>query len=176
MRLWHFQPVKRQKADDKITSANFQKTFNINCIMLRNQRLDGKHCRSTNTVDPYETAHHEPSHLDLQCLQIQLLLFLALKQIFQDIQWLISAFVFCYLSSFFIQTFKSLAMHFLQLFRLICVRIRKTSFLATRLNVELDTDVLYTIVMTFTGYSVLYLCHFLFQRSSYYKLKNLTQK
>ena len=32
-----------------------------------------------NTVDPDETAHYEPSHLDLQCLQIQLLLCLALK-------------------------------------------------------------------------------------------------
>ena len=29
-------------------------------------------------VDPDETAHYEPSHLDLQCLQIQLLLCLAL--------------------------------------------------------------------------------------------------
>ena len=36
--------------------------------MLKNQRLEG------NTVDPDETAHYEPSHLDLQCLQIQLLL------------------------------------------------------------------------------------------------------
>ena len=31
-----------------------------------------------NTVDPDETAHYEPSHLDLQCLQIQLLLCLVL--------------------------------------------------------------------------------------------------
>ena len=31
-----------------------------------------------NTVDPDETAHYEPSHLDLQCLQIQQLLCLAL--------------------------------------------------------------------------------------------------
>ena len=30
------------------------------------------------TVDPDETAHYEPSHLDLQCLQNQLLLCLAL--------------------------------------------------------------------------------------------------
>ena len=29
-------------------------------------------------MDPDETAHYEPSHLDLQCLQIQLLLCLAL--------------------------------------------------------------------------------------------------
>ena len=30
--------------------------------------------KKANTVDPDETAHYEPSHLDLQCLQIQLLL------------------------------------------------------------------------------------------------------
>ena len=35
-------------------------------------------CSRANTVDPDETAHYEPSHLDLQCLQIQLLLCLAL--------------------------------------------------------------------------------------------------
>ena len=29
-------------------------------------------------MDPDETAHYEPSHLDLQCLQIQVLLCLAL--------------------------------------------------------------------------------------------------
>ena len=34
-----------------------------------------------NTVDPDETAHYEPSHLDLQCLQIQLLLCLVLYEI-----------------------------------------------------------------------------------------------
>ena len=34
-----------------------------------------------NTVDPDETAHYEPSHLDLQCLQIQLLLCLALHRL-----------------------------------------------------------------------------------------------
>ena len=52
-------------------SANFRKTFNtcINCIMLKNQRLEA------NTVDPDEMAHYEPSHLDLQCLQIQQLLY-----------------------------------------------------------------------------------------------------
>ena len=45
---------------------------NIDCITLKNQRLDG------NTVDPDEMAHYEPSRLDLQCLRIQLLLCLAL--------------------------------------------------------------------------------------------------
>ena len=34
-----------------------------------------------NTVDSDETAHYEPSHLDLQCLQIQLLLCLALYRL-----------------------------------------------------------------------------------------------
>ena len=34
--------------------------------MLKNQRLEG----NLNTVDPDETALNEPSHLDLQCLQI----------------------------------------------------------------------------------------------------------
>ena len=29
----------------------------------------------TNTVDPDETAHNEPSHLDLQCLLSSLLIF-----------------------------------------------------------------------------------------------------
>ena len=41
--------------------------------MLRNQNLEGK-----NTVNPDETAHYEPSHLDLQCLQIQIMLSLVL--------------------------------------------------------------------------------------------------
>ena len=45
----------------------------INCIMLKIQRL------KANTVDPDEKTHYEPSHLDLQCLQIQLLLCLALE-------------------------------------------------------------------------------------------------
>ena len=34
-----------------------------------------------NTVDPDEMAHYEPSHLDLQCLQNQLLLCLALYRL-----------------------------------------------------------------------------------------------
>ena len=38
--------------------------------MLKNQRAY--------TVDPDKMAHYEPSHLDLQCLQIQLLLCLSL--------------------------------------------------------------------------------------------------
>ena len=54
-------------------SAKFLKIFNINCIMLKNQALECNHC-----IDPDEMAHYEPSHLDLQCLQIQLLLSLAL--------------------------------------------------------------------------------------------------
>ena len=35
-------------------SAKFRKQCNINCIMLKNQRLEGKHC----SVDPDETAHN----------------------------------------------------------------------------------------------------------------------
>ena len=35
-----------KKADNKIMSANFRKTFNLNCIMLKNQRQEGKHCRA----------------------------------------------------------------------------------------------------------------------------------
>ena len=34
-----------RKAPKKQT-AKFRKTFNINCIMLKNQRLEGKNCRS----------------------------------------------------------------------------------------------------------------------------------
>ena len=36
----------QKKAEDKMTSAKFRKTFNRNCIMLKNQRLECKHCRS----------------------------------------------------------------------------------------------------------------------------------
>ena len=35
----------------------------------------------TNTVDPDEKAHYEPSHLYLQSLQIQVLLYLALYEL-----------------------------------------------------------------------------------------------
>ena len=63
-----FSPLIRKvpKADNKITFAKFRKTFNMNCIMLRNQSLEG------NTVDPDETTDYELSHLILQCLHIQL--------------------------------------------------------------------------------------------------------
>ena len=63
---------KAKKAGDKITSAKYRKPFNFNFILLKNQRLAGKHCT------PDETAHYDPSHLDLQCLQIQLVLYFAL--------------------------------------------------------------------------------------------------
>ena len=32
-----------KKVDNKIMSENFRKTYNINCIMSKNQRLEGKH-------------------------------------------------------------------------------------------------------------------------------------
>ena len=51
-----FNVIFNRKAPKKQTTNG--KTFNINCIMLKNQRLDG-------TVDPDD--HYEPSHLDLQC-------------------------------------------------------------------------------------------------------------
>ena len=53
-------PSNAKKADDKITSN----IFSSNSIMLKIHRQEGKHGRS----------HYEPSHLDPQCLQIQLLL------------------------------------------------------------------------------------------------------
>ena len=70
--------------------------------MLKTQRLEGKHYR----------AHYEPSHLDLQCLQIQLLLCLALyakvlyepccdKTVFGVTTKLICVFVFAYAKSRF---------------------------------------------------------------------------
>ena len=54
-----------KKQTTKLRLQNFEKLY-INCIILKNQRLEGK-----NTVDPDETAYYEPSHLDLQCLKIQ---------------------------------------------------------------------------------------------------------
>ena len=48
------------------------KTFNITvqCCKIKDWRAS--------TVDPDEKAHYEQSHLDLQCLKIQLLLCLGL--------------------------------------------------------------------------------------------------
>ena len=43
-------------------------------IIFRIQRQEGKQC------DPHETAHNEPPHQDLSCMQIQLLKELNLKQ------------------------------------------------------------------------------------------------
>ena len=45
-------------------------------LYLRGHLKTGR--RKLWSVDPYETTHDESSHLDLQCLQIQLL-FLALQ-------------------------------------------------------------------------------------------------
>ena len=57
-----------KKAEDKFSSANFQKKLSPSYIILRIQRLD-------------EVAHHEPSHQDLHCLQIQLFSSLILKEL-----------------------------------------------------------------------------------------------
>ena len=35
-----------KKQTTKLRLQNFEKTFNRNCIMLKNQRLECKHCRS----------------------------------------------------------------------------------------------------------------------------------
>ena len=40
------RPQSTKKADNKIRSAIFSKTFSSNCIILKIQRLEGKHCRS----------------------------------------------------------------------------------------------------------------------------------
>ena len=56
----------------KLRLQIFEKLSNINCILLKMKDY------SANSVDPDETAHYEPSHLDLQCLQIQLLACLTL--------------------------------------------------------------------------------------------------
>ena len=58
------------KHSEILTSANFGKSFSINCIMLKIKGLECKRCRSR--------WDYEPSHLDLQCLQTQILLCLAL--------------------------------------------------------------------------------------------------
>ena len=50
------------------SSANFQKNFKSNYIILRIPRLEGKQCRSRCLVD--EVAHFEPPHQDMRCLQI----------------------------------------------------------------------------------------------------------
>ena len=63
----HIIPRKAPKMQTTNLRLQIRKTFNINCIMLKNQKLAGK-----NTVDSDETAHYETSHLDLQRLQIQL--------------------------------------------------------------------------------------------------------
>lgn len=56
----------------KLCQQNFEKNLkiNINFIMLRSKTRG-----QTLRVDPYETAHYEPGHLYLQCLQILLVLY-----------------------------------------------------------------------------------------------------
>ena len=55
-----------RKQMTKFCLPNFMKDSNLNSFMLKTQGLEAKHCRS----DPVETALYEPSHLNLQCLQI----------------------------------------------------------------------------------------------------------
>ena len=62
-----------KKQTTKLRLQIFEKLSNINCILLKIKDY------SANTEDPDETAHYEPSHLDLQCLQIQVGLFGALR-------------------------------------------------------------------------------------------------
>ena len=61
-----------RKQTTKLRLQNFEKLLieTVLCCKIKLKRA--------NTVDPDEMAHNEPSHLDLQCLQIQLLLCLAL--------------------------------------------------------------------------------------------------
>ena len=66
-----------KKQMTKLRLQNFEKD-NRNCIMLKSQRLEG------NSVDPDEKAHYVQPHLDLQYLQIQLLLCLALYGLTSD--------------------------------------------------------------------------------------------
>ena len=54
-------------------SAKFKKNLQLKLYHVENSKT-----RKANTVDPDEPANYEPSHLDLQCLKIQLLLCLAL--------------------------------------------------------------------------------------------------
>ena len=61
--------VSAKNADSKIMSAKFKKKNSLD-YSVKNSKA--------NTVDSDETAHYEPSHVDLQYLQIQVLLCLAL--------------------------------------------------------------------------------------------------
>ena len=56
-----------KKQTTNFSSANFQKLLSPNYIILRIQRLEGKH-----GVDLDEVAHYEPPHQHLRCLLIQL--------------------------------------------------------------------------------------------------------
>ena len=60
-------------ADFNSFDAKFQTTFVV-CVFLTNYRLEiSLYIKlkdwMSNSVDPYETAHYEPSHLDLRCLE-----------------------------------------------------------------------------------------------------------
>ena len=50
--------MKRQKADDKISSATFQKLLSYEKFKVQ----------GANSVDSDKVAHDEPPHLSLRCL------------------------------------------------------------------------------------------------------------
>ena len=67
----HIKSLNAKKADNKITSAKFKKKLQFKLYLVGNSKTRGQ-------VDPDERVHYELSQLDLQCMQIQLLLCLAL--------------------------------------------------------------------------------------------------
>ena len=70
--------TKRQTT--KFSSANLQKVLTPTYIILRIQRLEGRHMRA-DSVDLDEMAYYEPPHQDLHCLQIQLFSSLVVKEL-----------------------------------------------------------------------------------------------
>ena len=66
----------------KTPKTGFLRTRLKSCLQIFEKKFQYKqllcYFEMANTVDPDEIAHYEPSNLDLQCLQIQLLLCLAL--------------------------------------------------------------------------------------------------
>ena len=70
-----FNYLSAKKADDKIVSAKVLKNFHFKLQITCMLKFKDK---KANTADSDETAPYEPSHLDLQCLELQLLLYLAL--------------------------------------------------------------------------------------------------
>ena len=66
------QRKMRVIADDKITSENSLKTFNINCKMLKNQELEGKQFRSRwDAVSPGSTVFANSAIVVFGSLQVK---------------------------------------------------------------------------------------------------------